>query len=145
MKIPDSILLLVSIMSFLLALLHIAIIFIGRKGYDYFGASQLIPLVEKGSAWPAIVTFFLAVIFAVCGAYGLSGAGLLPQLPLLRLGLITIGVVFTLRGLALVKEIPQFVRQTNPFPARELVFSSVSLIIGLFYLAGVILRWHDLV
>lgn len=143
MKIPDTILLIASIASFLLALLHITIIFIGRKAYGYFGASQLIPLVDKGSAFPVIVTFFLVVIFAVCGIFGLSGAGLLPQLPLLRFGLITIGVVFTLRGLALVKEIPQFVYQTSSFTARELVFSCISLIIGLLYLAGVVLRWHD--
>ncbi len=138
-------LLLAAVAVFLIALLHIAIIFIGRNGYGYFGAAQLIPLLDKGSPWPAIITFLLAAIFAVCGVYGLSGAGVLPHLPLLRLGLIAIGAVFTLRGLALVKEIPQFVSHSTSFPARELVFSSVSLVIGLLYLAGLILRWRDLV
>ncbi len=145
MKTPGSIFLLVAASAaFLIALLHIAIVFIGRKGYGYFGAAQLIPLLDKGSSWPAIITFGLAVIFAACGLYGLSGAGFLPHLPLLRLGLIVIGAVFTLRGLALVREIPQFISHSASLPGRELVFSSVSLIIGLLYLAGLILRWRDL-
>jgi hypothetical protein len=145
MKTPGSILLLLaSLASFLIALLHLAIVFIGRKAYGYFGAAQLIPLLDKGSPWPAIITFGLAVIFALCGLYGLSGAGLLPHLPLLRLGLIDIGAVFTLRGLALVREIPQFIRQSASLPGRELVFSSVSLVIGLLYLVGLVLRWREL-
>ncbi len=145
MKTPGSILLLLAAIAiFLIALLHGAIIFIGRRGYGYFGAAQLIPLVDKGSPWPTIITFILAAVFAVCGVYGLSGAGILPHLPLLRLGLIAIGAVFTLRGLALVKEIPQFLRGAASLPARELVFSSVSLVIGLLYLTGLILRWRDL-
>lgn len=145
MKTPGSILLLLaSLAALLVALLHVAIVFIGRKGYGYFGAAQLIPLLDKGSPWPAIITLFLAAIFAVCGLYGLSGAGLLPRLPLLRLGLIVIGSVFTLRGLALVKEIPKVVSHSASLPGRELVFSSISLVIGLLYLAGLILRWRDL-
>ena len=43
------ILVLATIATFLIALLHIAIIFVGQKGYAYFGASQLLPLVKKGS------------------------------------------------------------------------------------------------
>jgi len=145
MKTPGSIfLLLAAVAAFLLALLHIAIIFTGRRGYGYFGAAQLIPLLDKGSPWPAIITFILAAIFTVCGVYGLSGVDILPHLPLLRLGLIAIGAVFTLRGLALVKEIPQYISHSTSFPARELVFSSVSLIIGLLYLVGLVLRWRDL-
>jgi len=145
MKTPASLLLLLaSLAAFLIALLHLAIIFIGRKGYGYFGAAQLIPLVEKGSPWPAIITFILAAIFAMCGVYGLSGAGILPHLPLLRLGLIVIGAVFALRGLALVKEIPQFLRGAATFPTREMIFSGVSLAVGLCYLVGSILRWREL-
>ncbi len=145
MKTPGSILLLLaSLAAFLVALLHVAIVFIGRKGYGYFGAAQLIPLVDKGSPWPAIITFALAAIFAICGLYGLSGADILPHLPLLRLGLIIIGAVFTLRGLALVREIPQFISHSASLPGRELVFSSVSLIVGLLFLIGLALRWRDL-
>lgn len=145
MKTPGSLLLLLaSSAAFLLALLHIAIVIIGRKGYGYFGAAQLIPLVQKGSLWPAFITLILVGIFTVCGLYGLSGAGILQHLPLLRHGLILIGAVFSLRGLALVKEIPPFISHNTSVPTRELIFSSVSLIIGLLYLTGLILRWRDL-
>jgi hypothetical protein len=131
--------------AFLIALLHVAIIFLGRKGYGYFGAAQLVPLVEKGSPIPVLITLGLVVIFALCGLYGLSGAGLVPHLPLLRLGLAVIGAAFTLRGLALAREIPLFLAHNPSLPARELVFSSVSLLVGLLYLAGLVLRWRELV
>ena len=145
MKITGSVLLVIAAIAVLcIALLHIAIIFLGRKAYGYFGAAQLIPLVEKGSPWPTVITFLLAGVFAVCGLYGLSGAGVLPHLPLLRIGLMAVSAVFTLRGLALIKEIPKALRMAGAVPQRELVFSSVSLVTGLLFLSGLILRWHDL-
>jgi len=145
MKTPGSILLLLAAVAvFLVALLHVAIVIIGRKGYGYFGAAQLIPLLENGSPWPAIITLVLALAFAACGLYGLSGAGILPRLPLLRPGLIAIGAVFTLRGLALVKEVPQFLGGAPSLPARELFFSGISLVVGILFLVGLGLRWLEL-
>ena len=61
------------------------------------------------------------------------------------MGLFAIGAIFFLRGLALVKEIPQFVNHAVSLPTRELYFSSVSLVIGIMYLIGLVLRWRDLI
>ena len=144
MKIPDFIFLLASIASFLIALVHIIIIFMGRKGYEFFGAAQLIPLLEKSASRLALITFILAIIFVICGVYGLSGARVFPHLVLLRLVLIIIAAGYILRGLAFVKEVILVFGHSASVPTRELVFSSVSLIVGLLYLTGLVLNWSTL-
>ncbi|HJY64385.1 MAG TPA: hypothetical protein VJ455_09530, partial [Ignavibacteria bacterium] len=87
------------------------------------------------------------LVFALFGFYALSGAGIIKRLPLLRSGLVIIGVLFTLRGLFLVLELlinAGILQGSMIIPTRELVSSSVSLIIGLFYLIGTIGNWSNL-
>ena len=43
----------------------------------------------------------IATVLATWAAYALSGAGLLPRLPLLRTGLVVISAVYLLRGAVL--------------------------------------------
>ena len=51
-------------LSFAVALLHIAIIFIGAPAYRYFGAGErMAQQAELGSWVPAIVTLVVAVVF----------------------------------------------------------------------------------
>ena len=123
-------------LSFGVALLHLAIIFAGPGAYTYFGAPELAPLEAAGSAVPDAVTAGLVAVFAVFGGYALSGAGLVRRLPLLVVALLAIGVVYTLRGLALFPELVQLARGTASFPPRHAVFSLVSLLAGAAYLAG---------
>lgn len=130
-------LILAAIGSFAVALLHVAIIFVGASAYRYFGAGDLVPLAEQGSAVPALITSVLVVLFAVWGAYALSGAGVIRPLPLLRVALVLIAAIYTLRGLLLVPELIQLARGGLAEP-RMAVFSAVSLAIGVLYLAGVV-------
>ncbi len=89
----------------------------------------------------------MALVFALCGLYALSGAGLVRRLPLLRLGLLTIGAVYTLRGVSFV---PLFLvvlgvlPSPYPVPMSALLSSLVSLIIGLLYLVGLLIGWRAL-
>jgi hypothetical protein len=129
--------------SFLIAVLHLAIIVIGPAGYRYFGAGELAPMAERGSMVPALLTLFIAVVFAVWGAYGLSGAGLLPRLPLLRPALLAIGTIFCLRGLVVVLELIHAARG-HPLIPRSLLFSLTALVAGLLYLGGAVLSWGSL-
>lgn len=129
--------------SLLIAVLHLAIIAIGPAGYRYFGAGELAPMAEHGSPVPALLTLCIAVVFAVWGAYGLSGAGVLPRLPLLRPALLAIGAVFCLRGLVLVPALVHLA-SGRPLVPRLLVFSLVALVIGLLYLGGAVLGWVSL-
>jgi len=126
-----------SIASFLITLLHLALVF-KPQWYSHFGADELVQLHEKGSPFTVLVTLGLALMFAVWGAYALSGAGVIRQLPLLRISLIAIGVIYILRGLMLPSELFKVLRSSYPF--RFVVFSTGSLVIGLLYLVGTLVR-----
>ena len=110
----------------------------------YFGAWEAV----ASKVWLLYLTgFFAAEVFALFGLYALSGAGYIRRLPLVRTGLITIGTVYTLRGLFLVLELlinAGVIQGTMIIPTRELITSSVSLVIGIVYLAGTIGHWYQI-
>ncbi len=90
---------------------------------------------------------FVALIFAIWGLYGLSGAGLLRRLPLLRLALLVIGAIYTLRGLLLIPLLLAslgLLASPEPILPQALLASLVSLLIGCLYLAGTFTAWRDL-
>jgi hypothetical protein len=129
-----------------LAVLHVVIIFLGAPAYRYFGAGEeLARRAEQGSAIPALVTGLIALVFAAWAAYAFSAAGLIGRLPLLRPGLLVIGAIFTLRGLALVPQLGWWVAgNPNESAFRNLIFSAVALLIGLIYLMGARAVWSNL-
>ena len=132
------------ILSFAVALLHVIIIFVGASAYRYFGAGEdMATATESGSAFPALLTFVLVAVFAVWGFYGLSGAGVIRRLPLLKIALILIGVVYSLRGVAVFQQLFQIATSSAEVAPREIVFSLVSLIIGLAYLIGTSASWRS--
>lgn len=133
------------VLSSCVALLHLVVIFVGARAYRYFGAGEeMARLAEQRSPMPGLVTAGLTVLFAVWAAYAFSGAGLLRQLPLLKTGLIVIGSIYTLRGLALGPEVVWFYSGHRAVPPRELLFSAVSLLTGLAYLVGTRQAWGHL-
>jgi hypothetical protein len=139
-----SLLKLGGVLSFAVALLHVVAIFIGAPAYRYLGAGEdMATAAESGSAFPALLTLFLVVIFAIWGFYGLSGAGVIRRLPLLKIALLLIGVVYTLRGVVVFQQLFQIAASSVEVASREIVFSLVSLIIGLAYLLGTILNWRS--
>jgi len=145
MRIGNQWLKLGGILSFAVALLHVVIIFVGAPAYRYFGAGEdMATATESGAVFPAVLTLFLAVIFAVWGFYGLSGAGITRRLPLLKIALILIGAIYTLRGLAIFQQLFQIVTSAAEVAPREIVFSLVSLIIGSAYLIGTVISWRSL-
>jgi len=145
MRMRNQWLILGGILSFAVALLHVVIIFIGASAYRYFGAGEdMATAAASGSAFPALLTLFLAAIFAIWGFYGLSGAGVIRRLPLLKIALILIGAVYTLRGVAVFQQLFQIAASAAEVTPREIVFSLVSLIIGLAYLLGTISNWNGL-
>ncbi|MBI5710315.1 MAG: hypothetical protein HZC42_08440 [Candidatus Eisenbacteria bacterium] len=129
--------------SFAVALLHVGIVFAGPAAYRWFGAGErMATLAAQGSPLPAIVTLAIAAVFAIFGLYAVSGAGAMSRLPLLRVGLLAIGAIYTLRGLLLVAEVRAVMANPAALPPRELVFSAASLAIGLLYLVGTISSWR---
>ena len=126
-----------------IAFLHLGIIMIGAPAYLYFGRIDLALLAARGSPLPALLTFGLAAVFAGFGLYAFSGAGLLQPLLFLRIGLIFIGSIYTLRGLIVVFDLLRLIRGAG-YPFRETVFSAVALTIGLIYLVGTMRQWSYL-
>ncbi len=125
-----------SLLSFLVVLLHIALA-IRPKLYDYFGASKLSELNDEGSSFTVWVTLGLVLMFTVWGFYGLSGAGIVKELPQLQVVLIGIGIIYLLRALMLPSDIVKFAQHTHPF--RFIVLSTGSLLAGLCYLMGALM------
>ena len=140
-----NVLLIAACLSIAIALLHVIIVFMGAPGYRYFGAGEEIARrAESGSLFPAALTLLIAVVFGVFAAYALSGAGVLRRLPLLRLGLLAIGAIYTLRGLSAIRQCRYLIQHHMSLLHRVFVFSMTSLIIGIIYLAGTMLAWKSL-
>ncbi len=132
------------ILSFVVALLHLVIIFVGAPAYRYFGAGEdMATAAESGSAFPAMMTLVLVAVFTIWGLYAFSGAGVIRRLPLLRIALLLIGAIYTLRGVAVFQQIFQIVTSSVQVAPREVVFSLVSLVIGLAYLVGTVINWKS--
>ncbi len=131
-------------MSFFIALLHLAMIPVGADAYDFFTLpSRMIELARGGSPLPALLTLIAASVFTLFGFYALSGAGRAPRLPQLRIILIGISGIYLLRGLLVVPELLVFMN-TSDIPLRALLFSLVSLTIGIVFTIGTALRWSAL-
>ena len=129
--------------SFALVVLHFAVIVLGAPAYAYVLApATLVELAAARSLVPTLMTGTLAGIFAVFGAYALAGAGFF-HLPAARVLVAAIGCIYALRGLIIVPEV--IMVRFMDLPARALVFSAISLGIGVVHLIGVARRWRLLV
>lgn len=128
-----------AVLSAIAALLHVAIVIGGPAWYRFFGAGErMASAAAAGQRYPTLVTLAIAAVLAVWAAYALSGAGLLPAMPLLRLALAAITAVYCLRGLAIVP-LWIFARaQATPF----MVWSSlICLGYGIVHLVGTLQIW----
>lgn len=131
-------------LSAAVAALHLAIIIVGAPGYRYFGAGErMASMAEQGSWLPAIMTLGIVAVFAIFALYAWSAAGLSLRLPRPAAMLVIIGAAYTLRGLLLVPELVWLSRVG--IEPRMAVFSAVSLLIGICYLAATVLGWQSLV
>jgi len=95
---------------------------------------------QKPILYSALCVFFAAIV-AIFGLYALSGAGQIRRLPLLRTGLIIITVIFLLRGLLAIPQIPMVIK--HPHLLRFLIFSVVSLVVAALYGCGVVQLYRD--
>ncbi len=129
--------------SGLAALAHLACIVGGPGWYRAMGAPEgYARAAERGMWTPALVTFAIAALLALWAAYGLSGAGLIGRLPLLRLGLIAIAAVYLVRGLMVFY--PSLLGRPDLSPAFMLWSSMIVLAMGLVYAVGIWWGWSDL-
>jgi hypothetical protein len=131
-----ALLVVAALSSFAIALAHLGIMVMGAPGYRWFGASGLAVQVEGGSSVPALRCIGVAAILGIWGLYALSGAGRIRPMPMLRVGILLIGTIYGLRGLLGVPQLMWVLAGRNEAPLRYLLFSLVSGVTGVLYLAG---------
>ena len=128
-------------LSLIASALHIACIIGGPAWYRFFGAGEaMAQAAERGEPYPALITFAIAVILALWGAYAFAGAGLIRRLPLMRTALVAISAIYLLRGAALIPALA-VPAMNSPFN----IWSSVIVLgYGFAYLIGTWRAWPSL-
>ena len=143
MKNHNTFLLIAGWLSLGVAAFQIVISFVPEWS-AYFGAGNA--LVSNPTLL-LVAGLVVTVLFAIAGLYGLSGAGVIRRLPLLRTGLIVITLVYIYRGILFI---PQFLvtigalPSPEPIPLQYTLSSLVALIIGLLYLVGLVTGWKKI-
>jgi hypothetical protein len=83
-----------------------------------------------------------ALILVIFGLYALSGAGSIPHLPLLRLGLIGISLMFDLRGLFfIVSALIALGILKGEILVQGEIATLIFLAAGIAYTVGTVLNW----
>ncbi|WP_332640367.1 hypothetical protein [Brevundimonas sp.] len=124
------------------SLAHLAVILGGPRWYAFFGAGKrMVRLAEQGAPSATLTTLAIAAVLAVWSAYAFSGAGLLPRLPMLRIGLAAISAVYLVRAVVFV---PAVIIQTGQAGTFAWVSSAIVLVFGLTYAIGTWTAWESL-
>jgi len=143
MKSTNHLLFFASLLAFAGAIIQAAIGFVP----EWSAALGAGDALTSNPALLLALGLLMALVFAVCGLYGLSGAGLIRRLPLLRLGLFVIGLVCTLNGAPLIFQLPAVLGlwpAPQPIPISFVISSLVFLTVGLGYLIGLAAGWKRL-
>jgi hypothetical protein len=130
------------VLSAVAAALHVGCIFGGPSWYRFFGAGEgMARLAARGSLRAVLITLFIAAVLALWAAYGFSGAGLIPRLPLLRTALMLISALYLLRAAAL----PWFLKYARDRGLPFIYWSSaIVLVYGIVFAVGTWTAWPRL-
>lgn len=86
-------------LSAIAALLHLGCIFFGASWYRFFGAGErMARLATAGDIRPTLITTGIAAVLVLWSLFALSGAGVMPRLPLVRFALCAITGIYLVRG-----------------------------------------------
>ncbi|MEN9493427.1 MAG: hypothetical protein RJA63_3876 [Pseudomonadota bacterium] len=123
-------------LSALAALAHLACIALGPSAYRFMGAGErMARAVEAGKRKPAIITLAIASILLLWALYAFSGAGIIPRLPLTKIALALISVLYLARAVAFPLLKPAFPENSRMF---WWVSSSICLVLGLLHAVGTV-------
>jgi hypothetical protein len=143
MKYTKQLLMVACILSFAVAIFQ-AVISFSPSWSEYFGAPE--ELIANASLL-IVAGIGASLVFFIFGVFALSGAGLIRQLPFLKLGLLGIGVIYTIRGLVFLPILLKTVENPqlpSSVPPTGLESSLVSLFIGIVYLSGTLSGWKSI-
>lgn len=135
-------LLIAGTLSAIAALLHLACIYFGAPWYRFLGAGeQMAILAEQDSIQPTIITSAIMLVLSVWSLYAFSAAGVIFKLPLIRLALTLITLIYLTRGVA------GFFLINTPLgrsPEFWLWSSVICLFFGMIHLIGLKQQWARL-
>lgn len=142
MKNKSSLLILGAVLSFCAAVFQAVIGFVPAWSAA-FGAGGL----ASNPPLLLILSLLVALLLVIWGFYGLSGAGVIRRLPMLRLGLLVIGILYMLVGinfpfqvLAMLGILPA----AQPIPIYIMLVSLGAFVASLAYLIGLAVSWKRL-
>lgn len=128
-----------AVLGIFAAALHFACIFWGTNGFRFLGAGEPIVSMSVAGHWyPPFIAFVIGAVLATWALYALSGSGVIPTLPYLRVILVGITAIYLLRAVAFPLLRPAFPGNSSAF---WLVTSAISLVIGLAHLIGLVQVW----
>ena len=121
-------------LSAVTALLHLACIAFGAPWYRFMGAGeQMVKMVSNGRWYPTVVTLIIAAVLSIWSLYALSGAGVIPKLPFVRLALCAITGIYLLHAVA-------FPALTTYIPGNSMAFwlwsSAICFVFGVVHFIG---------
>ena len=121
-------------LSFLVAVFHLRLS-VSPQLSQFFGAPQYL---VAHSTLLLLSCMLIAAVFVGFGVYALSGAGIIRSLPLLKAILTLISLIYFVRGMAILPELLSFAQAglRSGVTRQALASSLVSLLIGIFYIAG---------
>ena len=144
-EVPSSmnvVLIVAGTLSAVAAILHLGCIYFGASWYRFFGAGEkMVVLAEKGSIQATLITSGIVLVLSIWSLYAFSGAGVIVRLPLLRLALILITLIYLARGIA------GFFLINSPMgrsPEFWVWSSVICLSFGIVHLIGLKQQWADL-
>ena len=135
-SLTNAILVVASAFSASAAIIHFACAFKDASCFRRLGAGdRFIRSVSQGRWYPRFFTFIIGMLLSLWSLYALSGAGVIPRLPLINLVLSAIAMVYLLRAISFPLLKPVITGNSDTF---WYVSSSISLVIGLFHLVGLV-------
>ena len=89
-----------AVLHFIIAIGHLGCLFALDEAFDAYGIKDVMHNMVFGHVWMLYaLTFCLALAFALAGLYALSATGDIRRLPLTRMVIIVIIVLYSLRAL----------------------------------------------
>jgi hypothetical protein len=143
MKSSNFLLILAGVLSFCAAIFQAVIAFVPAWSAA-FGAGDAL-----ASNPPRLLALGLSValLLVVSGLYGLSGAGVIRRLPLLRFALFAIGLLYSLVGVNFIFQVLAMLGilpAAGPIPLHVLLVSLGAFVAALAYLVGLAVNWKRL-
>ena len=121
-----------ALLHFIIAIGHVGCLFALDEAFEAYGIREIMNQMVSGHVWMLYtLTIGLALAFTIAGLYALSATGDIRRLPLTRMAIITIVVLYSLRALA------GGISCIYDFRWLQFISSLVPTIIAWCYLPGV--------